>query len=61
MDRDPFLLNVFNGTLDLRTGKLRPHRREDLLTKLAPAEFKPNATCPLWLPSTTSWTASNGS
>jgi putative DNA primase/helicase len=40
-DRDPMLLNVANGTLDLRTGKLRPHRREDLLTKCAPVNFDP--------------------
>ena len=30
-DRDPWLLNVENGTLNLRTADLRPHRREDLL------------------------------
>ena len=47
-DRDPMLLNLLNGTLDLRMGELRPHSRDDLLTKLAPVEFKPNATCPQW-------------
>jgi P4 family phage/plasmid primase-like protien len=49
LDADPFLLNVANGTLDLRTGELRPHRREDLITKLAPVEYHPGAGCPLWL------------
>src|SRR5262249_47236941 len=49
LDRDPYLLNVANGTLDLRTGQLRPHRREDLLTKMAPVEYDPAATCPTWL------------
>ena len=34
LDRDPWPLNCPNGTLDLRTGELRPHRREDYLTKL---------------------------
>jgi phage/plasmid-associated DNA primase len=29
------LLNVANGTLDPRTGELREHRREGLITKLA--------------------------
>jgi putative DNA primase/helicase len=48
LDADPFLLNVANGTLDLRTGTLRPHRREDLLTKLAPVAYDPEATCPRW-------------
>jgi putative DNA primase/helicase len=32
LDAQPWLLNCLNGTLDLRTGELRPHRREDLLT-----------------------------
>src|SRR5262249_40920636 len=49
LDSDPWLLNVRNGTIDLRTGELRPHRREDLITSLAPVEFDPRAACPLWL------------
>lgn len=40
-DRDPWLLNVSNGTLELRTGKLRPHSHEDLLTKLSPVKYVP--------------------
>lgn len=48
IDADRFLLNVKNGTLDLRTGDLRPHRREDLITKLCPVEYDPNAKCPTW-------------
>lgn len=48
-DTDPWLLNVANGTVNLRTGTLRPHRREDLITKLAPVSFDPNAKAPLWL------------
>jgi putative DNA primase/helicase len=48
-DRDPMLLNVLNGTIDLRTGMLRPHRREDLITKLAPVTYDPAAACPQWL------------
>jgi putative DNA primase/helicase len=48
LDRDPFLLNVLNGTLDLRTGQLRPHDRADLLTKVCPVEYDPDAGCPLW-------------
>ena len=39
-DRDPRLFNCQNGTIDLRDGKLRKHRREDLITKLAPVEFQ---------------------
>lgn len=48
LDRDPWLLNVANGTLDLRTGELRPHDPADLLTKVAPVVYDAAATCPLW-------------
>jgi putative DNA primase/helicase len=48
LDRDPWLFNCSNGTLDLRSGKLREHRRDDLLTKLCPTPYEPEATCPLW-------------
>lgn len=48
LDADPLLLNVKNGTVDLRTGRLGPHRQEDLITKLAPVTFDQNAECPLW-------------
>ncbi|MGH7179901.1 MAG: DNA primase family protein, partial [Tepidisphaeraceae bacterium] len=41
-------LNVLNCTIDLRTGKPRPHNRDDLITKLAPVEFDPHAETPLW-------------
>src|SRR5512135_3318320 len=48
LNTDPMLLNVANGTLDLRTGALRPHRPEDLITKLAPVAYDPEAACPRW-------------
>jgi putative DNA primase/helicase len=47
-DRCPWLLNCGNGTVDLRTGELGPHRRADLLTKLASVDFDPRAACPRW-------------
>ncbi len=46
LDRDPWVLNTANGTLNLRTGTLRPHDRGDLITKLAPVSFDPQATHP---------------
>src|SRR5262249_54359450 len=46
MDQDPWLLNCPNGTLDLRTGRLRQHRRTDFLTQLCPTAFDPEALCP---------------
>ena len=48
LDADPMLLNTKNGTIDLRTGELCEHRREDLITKLAPAEYRPDAEAPAW-------------
>jgi putative DNA primase/helicase len=48
LDADPWLLNVANGTLDLRSGSLRPHDPGDLITKLAPVAYDPQATCPRW-------------
>ena len=48
LDADPWALNVFNGTVDLRSGELREHRREDLITKIAPVEYHPDATAPAW-------------
>jgi putative DNA primase/helicase len=47
-DRDPWLLNVLNGTLDLRSGTLRPARREDMITKMAPVAYDPDASDPVF-------------
>jgi putative DNA primase/helicase len=49
LDQHPWLLNCPNGTVDLKTGELREHRREDLITRLCPVEYHPEAECPLWL------------
>ena len=49
LDTNLSALNVLNGTIDLHTGKLRPHRREDLITKLAPVEFDGTAQCPMFM------------
>jgi putative DNA primase/helicase len=42
-DRHPHLLNCPNGTIDLRTGELRPHDRRDFLTRMCPTEYDPGA------------------
>lgn len=47
-DTDPWLLNLTNGTLDLRTGELRVHNPKDLITKLAPIEYDPIARGEYW-------------
>lgn len=47
-NRKPWTLNVKNGTIDLRTGNLYPHRRDDLQTTLCNVDYIPDATCPTW-------------
>ena len=48
LDASPDLLNTESGTIDLRTGELREHRREDLITKIAPTTYRPDASAPTW-------------
>lgn len=48
LDTDPLLLNVNNGTIDLRTGTLLPFNRAQLISKLAPVDYDPNSVCPTW-------------
>ena len=48
LDIDRYLFNVQNGTIDLRTGKIRPHAPEDRLSQLAPVVFDPKAKCPVF-------------
>jgi P4 family phage/plasmid primase-like protien len=49
LDADPLLLNVHNGVLDLRTGRLLPHDRRHIMMKLADVHFEPKAKCPKWI------------
>ncbi len=48
LDADPWKLNVLNGTVDLRTRELLPHSRADLIIKIAPVEYDPNAKAPVF-------------
>lgn len=48
-DGDPWLLNTPTGTVDLRTGELRPSTREEFHSKCTAAPPAPFADCPLWL------------
>ena len=45
-DRDIYLFNLANGTLNLRTLEFREHRAEDYLTKISPVVYDPDADCP---------------
>ena len=49
LDRHPYLFNVRNGTLDLRTGALLPHEPANLITQLAAVDFDPRASSDEWL------------
>lgn len=48
-DQNPWLLNVRNGTVDLRTGELREHQREDYITQFIDLPYDPDAPCPRWM------------
>jgi putative DNA primase/helicase len=48
LDPDPYALNVANGILDLKTLKLRDHDPAEHHTKLAAAEFDPDARSEVW-------------
>jgi putative DNA primase/helicase len=45
LDKDPYLFNVQNGTLNLKAEiKLQKHRRKDYITKISPSYYKPEST-----------------
>ena len=48
LDANPWLFNTGTGTIDLQTGELREHRREDLLTRITPVVYDPDARAELW-------------
>ena len=49
-DRKRHLLNVENGTLDLNgTPVFKPHDPADMITRMAPVAYDPDAECPLFL------------
>lgn len=47
-DRNHDILAFNNGVVDLRTGKLREHRKEDLNTSVLSVDYDPDAQCPRW-------------
>ncbi|GAN35009.1 MAG: hypothetical protein DYG83_18335 [Candidatus Brocadia sp. AMX2] len=49
LDINPFFLNCLNGTIDLRTGQLKPHDPQDYITKIIPVEYTPDSQCSLWI------------
>lgn len=48
LDSDPYLLNCANGTLDLRSRRLRAHDPADRITKSCRGAYRPGARSPEW-------------
>jgi putative DNA primase/helicase len=48
IDQDNWLLNCANGTIDLRTGELRPFNKNDYITHIIATPYDPDATCPIF-------------
>jgi P4 family phage/plasmid primase-like protien len=48
-DADPWLLATPGGTVELRTGELRPARQGDFITKTTAVAPSETADCPTWL------------
>ncbi|NLS92039.1 MAG: hypothetical protein GXX96_07645 [Planctomycetaceae bacterium] len=48
LNQHPWLFNTKPGTIDLKTGKLQPHRREDYLTQISPVDFDLGAKRDRW-------------
>jgi P4 family phage/plasmid primase-like protien len=46
LNRDRALLNCRNGTVDLRTGEMRPHSQADFITACAPVDYVNGAQAP---------------
>ena len=48
-DANVYLLNLENGTLDLRTLEFHEHDPKDFITKISHINYDPNAVCPRWI------------
>lgn len=47
-DKDPYLLNCLNGTLNLKTGEFHDHTPADMLSRIASVAYDPAAVSPRW-------------
>lgn len=48
-DQDPWLFGCINGVIDCGTGRFRPGRPKDYITKVSPVAFDPSAKCPTYI------------
>lgn len=49
IDKNVYLLNLKNGTLNLKTGELKDHNRRDYITRIVNIEYNSDAKCPRWI------------
>ncbi len=47
-DANIYLVNFLNGTLDLKTMEFYPHNPQDMISKIIPINYNPDAKTPLW-------------
>lgn len=47
-DKNKHLFNLKNGTVNLKTGKLKNHNKEDYITKISDISYKPKAKAKEW-------------
>ncbi len=48
-DKEIYLLNCLNGTLNLKDGSFYTHKAKDYITKTAGVNYDPKAKCPRWI------------
>lgn len=49
LDSDDYLINMSNGTFNLKTYELQNHKKEDFISKTVGYNYDPAAKCPMWL------------
>lgn len=47
-DRDGWLFNCLNGTINLKTGELYKHKRDQCITRRSPIAYDPDAVSEIW-------------
>ncbi len=55
LDRDKWLLNCQNGTVNLKTGELQLHNRADFITKIASVRYVRTSSPPPGRPTSNSF------
>lgn len=48
-DADPYIVNCLNGVVDVKTGKLSPHKQEQLCSHITNAPYITGSRCPTWM------------